>query len=114
LGETDKYMPQDFYGEGDEGASTSTAQAEPEHDDKEGMEDKDEGETALVPKSMFMGKELKPDDEFIFKIVKDHGEEVEIKYSTGKDESAEKPKRSQMDESGDALERMGKPATGGY
>lgn len=97
-------MP-DYYGESDEAIASAEGHDEG-GEDKEGIED--QGETALVPKSMFMGKELKPDDEFIFKIVKDHGEEVEIKYATGKEE--EKPKRSQMEQSGDSLEKMGKPA----
>ena len=107
-------MPQDFYGEGDEGASTATAEHDESvpHDDKDGMEDKDEGETALIPKALLAGKDFKPGEEVVFKVVHLFEDEVEISYSNGKEKPEEKPK-SQMEQSGDALEKLGKPATGG-
>lgn len=41
------------------------------------------GPTALVPKTLFAGKEAKPGDVFDFEVVAVHEGEVEIKYSTG-------------------------------
>ena len=40
-------------------------------------------ESALLPKSLFGGKEPKPGEEFVFKVVQVHGEEVEVEYATG-------------------------------
>jgi len=108
-------MPQDFYGEGDESSASPKGHDESTpHEDKDGMEDKDEGQTALVPKAWFMGKKFSVGEEFVGEIVHEYEDEIEVKYATGEKEKSAKPK-SQMDQSNDALERMGKPAEmGGY
>lgn len=70
----------------DDGAGAGSDSPEPQAQD-EGMhkEDKEEyGETALLPKSFFGGKQPKPGEEWIVEIVHDHGDEVEVKYATGK------------------------------
>ena len=104
-------MP-DYYGEGDESETPAHDESVP-HEDKDGMEDKDEGQTALVPKAWFMGKKFSVGEEFVGEIVHEYEDELEVKYATGNKEKSEKPK-SQMDQSGDALEKIGKPMDGGY
>ena len=47
-------------------------------DDEKGSE----GETALLPKTILAGKEFKPGDEVVLKIVAMHGDEVEVAYAT--------------------------------
>jgi len=70
------------------------------HKDEEG----EYGETALLPKSFFQGKEVKPGEEWIIQIVHDHGDEVEVKYATGKgdkgseDEMSEGPEMAKADQ----------------
>lgn len=51
--------------------------------DKMSDDDKgSEGETALLPKTILAGKEFKPGDEVVLKIVAMHGDEVEVAYAT--------------------------------
>ncbi len=67
-------------------------------------EQKPEGETALVPKGLLGGKEFQPGEEVVFKIVRFHGDEVEVAYATGESEKEE----GGMQKSGmeDAQEKM--------
>lgn len=43
----------------------------------------EEGETALLPKSILAGKEFKPGEEVVLKIVHIYDDEVEVEYATG-------------------------------
>ncbi len=110
-------MASDNYGYADEtspATDESTHDESTPHEDKDEMEDKDEGETALIPKSLGAGKPFKAGDEIVLEIVHEYEAEYEVKYAKEK-KAEDKPKRSQMDESNDALEKMGKPAEmGGY
>jgi len=54
-----------------------------------GHDESAEGETALLSKSMFGGKEPKPGEEYYFKVVRLHGDEVEVEYSKGTDQGKE-------------------------
>lgn len=45
-------------------------------------DDKMEGETAMLPKAILAGKEFKPGDEVVLKIVAMHEDEVEVAYAT--------------------------------
>lgn len=79
---------------------------EPTEDDSPKPESKGEEpdtETTLIPKTLLAGKEFKPGDEVIFKIVHMYDDEVEIAYAT--DEKKEEPK-SAMDESMDDMGKM--------
>jgi len=50
----------------------------------------DEGATeTTIPKAMLMGKDFKVGEEVMFEITAIHGDEVSIKYATGKEGSAE-------------------------
>lgn len=46
---------------------------------------KEEGETALLPKSILAGKEFKPGDEVVLKIVHMYEDEVEVAYASEKE-----------------------------
>lgn len=84
---SEDYMP-------DEGEDTAPQAPADNGPDAPAGSDAPEDQSFLVPKSAFAGQELKPGDEFVFEVVKDHGEEVEVKYSKGEgkdDEYAEKP-----------------------
>lgn len=51
---------------------------------------KGEEQTAVIPKALLAGKEFKPGEEIIFKIVSIHDDEVEIAYATGEGDKEEK------------------------
>lgn len=51
--------------------------------------------TELVSKKLLSGKTVKPGDKVILTVVKDFGDEVELKYST---EKADEPEMSEDDE----------------
>ena len=86
-------MAGDFYqDDGGDQASESQAGAGMEGSERSERSDTGMGETTLVPKSMFEGKELKPGDEFYFTVVRVHENEVEVSYKhdEGKEEAGEK------------------------
>lgn len=53
----------------------------------EKSEDKSEGKTALIPKSLLGGKKFKVGDEVMLKIEHEYEDEVEVSYATAKPES---------------------------
>lgn len=55
-----------------------------------GGESATDGETALLPKSIFKDKNLEPGTKCTFEIVRAHEDEVEVKYS--KEEEAPAPR----------------------
>lgn len=61
----------------------------PPADETENNDEKGAGESALIPKSLLAGKEFNPGDELVLKIVALHGDDVEVEYATGKDDSKE-------------------------
>lgn len=70
---------------------------------------KDEGATALLPKTVLGGKDFQPGEEVVLEVVHVYEDEVEVKYAS------EKPKsKSTMDESmGKMDEMMGGESDGG-
>lgn len=73
-------------GDDDASAPSKTdAGAMPDKQDSE----KPEGETALLSKSMFGGKDVEPGGECTFKVVAVHDDEVEVEYVPHDDEGAE-------------------------
>lgn len=44
----------------------------------------DQGNTALLPKSILAGKDFKPGEEVVLKIVRIHDDEVEVAYASEK------------------------------
>lgn len=82
------------------GSDDSFADAEmPESQAKpqEQEEKSEDGPTALLPKSILAGKDFKPGEEVVLKIVAMHDDQVEVAYSygdkgEGKEEAAESPK----------------------
>lgn len=54
-----------------------------------GDESKSDSPTAVLPKSILMGKEFKPGDEVVLKIVRMHEDEIEVEYATGEEEKGE-------------------------
>src|SRR6478672_1653296 len=90
----------DYYSS-DEQAAPSEAQGET----KPEMDKSEDGEqTALIPKTLFAGKDFKVGDDIVLKITHLYDDEAEVKYSSeDKDES--KPK-STMEEAESGLEKM--------
>lgn len=54
---------------------------EPMEREGSGEESAMEGETALLPKSIFGGKTIEPGSKCTFEVVRIHGDEIEVKYS---------------------------------
>lgn len=49
------------------------------------------GETALLPKSILGGKEFKPGEEVVLKVVNVHDDQVEVAYATGESKEESPP-----------------------
>jgi len=82
--------------EGDESSSKSKAK-----------EEDDNQVTALLPKSILMGKKFKPGEEVVLKIVHEYDDEIEVAYATekkSKDDSGESDRGDEMDNSMKSLE----------
>jgi len=90
-------MPEDYY------PSNPGSDRPKKADDSEEPEEK----TALIPKSLLMGKDFKPGEEVIFKIVHLYEDEVEIAYAT-----EEKKDKSEMDKADDKMDEMAASNTG--
>lgn len=65
----------------------------------EDQEEKMQGETALLPKSILGGKEFNPGDEVVLKIVGLHDDQVEVEYA-----AEEKPEAGNSMAKGDGAE----------
>lgn len=69
-----------------------------------------EGETALLPSSILAGKEFKPGQEVVLKIVALHGDQVEVSYAPppakppGQEEDEEAPPEEDGEAGGDTGE----------
>lgn len=74
----------------DDDYETSTA-----GEDKTETDEMEESEpTALLPKSILGGKEFKPGEEVVLKIVHIYEDEVEVEYATG-EEGEETPEKTE-------------------
>ncbi len=85
-------MPSDMYSDNPGGDETST-DTPAQTDTSKPADNKDahaEGETALLPKSLMAGKDFKPGEEIVLKVVRLYGDEFEVEYSHGEDKSDEK------------------------
>jgi hypothetical protein len=96
----DKMYP----GMSDDEASPSET---PETPEKE-MDDKEEGETALLPKSFFEGQELKAGEQYYVEVVREYEGEVEVRYPHKVKEAGKN------DEADGKLDAMGTEMGGGY
>jgi hypothetical protein len=99
-------MPEDLYSDNPGGdAAPDTAPDK----NKAG----DEGETALLPKSILAGKEFKLGEEVVLKIVKIYEDEVEVAYAKGED--SKESEHPEMDEANSEMDKMASnPGPGGY
>lgn len=61
--------------------------------------EEDSESTALLPKSILMGKKFKPGEEVVLKIVHIYDDEVEVAYAKSSDQEEEKDDGSEMDRS---------------
>lgn len=75
-----KNSDSEMYDESGPSSSQSTMENKPK--DKE----ESEGTTALLPKSILAGKEFKPGEEVVLKIVHIYDDDVEVEYATGKED----------------------------
>lgn len=77
----------DYYGDSPaEEQKPGESQESPEQEDKE-----QEGQepTAVLPKSILMGKDFKPGEEVVLKIVRIHDDQVEVAYAPEKGKEGE-------------------------
>lgn len=74
-------------------------------------EDKDEGATALLPKSVLGGKEFKVGEEVVLKIVHEYEDEVEVAYAT---EKAKEPTEKAPPSADEEIDMMAAGNKGGY
>lgn len=95
-------MPEDMYGGMDDSAPGSSAAMPAPEDGAEKPDDKMDGETALIPKSLLAGKDFQVGEEVVLKIVHDHGDEVEVEYAPEKPDEGKgdmgKPEMDMADE----------------
>lgn len=75
-------------------------------------EDRDEGaeQTALLPKSILAGKDFKPGDEVVLKVVHIYDDEVEVEYAS---EPAAAKAKPTPDEEIESMSRQGSMMEGG-
>lgn len=100
-------MPKDSYYPGADGGGDEPMQSKgANQQDTPPANDKAEGETALLPKSMFAGKEINPGDEFVFKVVRLYEDEVEIEYAPEKPHDEEMEGKPAMQESMGGMDKM--------
>jgi len=70
-------MPEDYYSNPDDTEPTSADDSESSMDEK----DESEGETTLIPKSIFGSHKCKVGDIKKFKVVHEYEDEVEVEYA---------------------------------
>jgi hypothetical protein len=93
------YAPdgEDLYSDAGMVTAPSEEEAPPaEPAEKAEQDEKGEEKTALLPKSIFMGKDLKPGSRCEIEIVKAHEDEIEVKYV--KHQAKPEPEAAEMAE----------------
>lgn len=98
-------MPEDYYDTGE--MTPEESSSSPEASQRGATEG---GESALIPKSLLMGKEFNPGDEVVLKIVHIYEDEVEVQYAT---EEPKDEESSPMMESEDEMDQMAVSGEGG-
>lgn len=98
-------MPADYYGGSDEDSMDD--KPEMGRDDDAGKVDEEEKDTtALIPKTLFAGKDFKPGDEIVLKIVHLYEDEAEVEYAHGDEKEEGKPEPSMMDQARGRMNAM--------
>ena len=97
-------MAEDYYDTGDMNPEESSPPEASKRGATEG------GETALIPKSLLMGKEFNPGDEVVLKIVHIYEDEVEVQYAS---EEPEEKDHSPMMEADEEMDKMAVSGEGG-
>ena len=97
-----------YYSDLESNDSSAPSSAESDEKDAKPKEDKnDDMPTALVPKSLLAGKDFKPGEEIVFKIVHLYDDEVEIEYaSSSKKDNKDEYSDSDSEEMSSAMDRM--------
>lgn len=103
-------MPQDYYSD-NPGDAEAKASAGPDTPKPAERKDADEGETALLPKSILAGKEFKVGEEVVLKIVRMYEDEVEVEYAKEKGGESE---NEDMAKAHSDMDEMANPGEGGY
>lgn len=106
-----KSMPENYYdSESDDESSPSQAESDESSDTSKRDKDDDDGNTALLPKSIFGGHKCKVGDIKKFKIVALYDDEAEVKYirsdkkDDDKDDESDSKESDQMKDSMDSME----------
>lgn len=87
-------------------ASAAPAAAESKPPAAEDEAEGDVGETALLPKSILAGKDFKPGDEVVLKVVHLYDDEVEVAYAPEKPSTPPEPGGMSADNEIDAMSSM--------
>lgn len=74
--------------------------------------DESNTETAVLPKSILMGKKFEPGEEVVLQVVAVHGDSVEVKYASEPDKDEQPQEGGQPPDVGNP-EPMGSQASGG-
>lgn len=98
--------PNSDYYPSDDAAPSQAGSSEGTEPPKGDEDEKDEGVTALLPKSILAGKEFQPGEEVVLKIVHIYDDEVEVAYATG-EESDEKEEGGDSPTMKKAMSSMG-------
>lgn len=84
-------MPGNYYDDGPSLPPSTPSQQNQDSAPEEAKDDEAPGEVALLPKSILAGKEFKPGDEVVLKIVAMHGDEVQVAYAPEKPDEQSTP-----------------------
>lgn len=94
-----------YYDDATDSASPSSSEGD-EKDTKSKEDKKDDMPTALIPKSLLAGKDFKPGEEIVFKIVHLYDDEVEIEYASSSKKEKDESSDSDSEEMSSAMDRM--------
>lgn len=85
-----------YYPQPDEDAAAPDMASDQETPKKK-KDDMSEGESALIPKSLLAGKDFKPGEEVVLKIVRDYGDQIEVQYAADDGSDEEQPDSEEED-----------------
>ena len=105
-------MADEYYSAPDTAPASDSGGAKPSKPQGEDAGDEMEGDTALVPKSVFRGKIPDVGQECRFKAVHIWEDEVELSWvKDGEENKSASGKRSTMDTATDSFDKMASPST---
>lgn len=99
-------MPDDMYSDNPGGDETSKSPS-PDTSSPPERKDADEGETALLPKSILAGKDFAVGEEVVLKIVRMYEDEIEVEYAKDKGGDSENEDMAKAHSEMDSMAKEG-------